>query len=220
MTTVGPDPAVGGAPADDGLSPDDGSPADPVERVAGALRSHNIEVIVVDTGREAREVVLGLVPAGAEVHSGKSKTLEDVDLYAALIESGRYDAIRPRIYAMDRATQGREIRKLVAAPDVMLGSVAAVTEDGALVAASATGSQLGSYAAGAGRLILVVGSQKIVPDLDAALERIRDVVFPWENEQVRARLGVDTVLEKVLVIYGEWQPGRTTVVLVREPVGI
>jgi len=161
-----------------------------------------------------------MIPDGAEVHSGKSKTLEDVGLYREVVESGRYDALRPRMYAMDRVTQAREMRKLVAAPDVMLGSVAAVTEDGALVAASATGSQLAGYASGAGRLILVVGSQKIVPDLDAALHRIHDVVFPWENEQVRARLGVDTILEKILVIYGEWQAGRTTVVLVREPVGV
>lgn len=121
---------------------------------------------------------------------------------------------------MDRQTQGREIRKLAAAPEFMLGSVGAITEDGTLVAASATGSQLGPYAAGAGRLILVVGSQKIVPDLDAGLRRIREVVVPYESAQVRAQMGVDTVLEKVLVIYGEWQPGRTTVVLVREPVGI
>jgi hypothetical protein len=98
--------------------------------------------------------------------------------------------------------------------------VAAVTQDGTLVAASATGSQLGPYAAGAGRLILVVGGQKLVPDLDAALQRIRDVVFPYENAQVRGRLGVDTVLEKVLLIFGEWQPGRTTVILVRERVGV
>jgi len=68
-------------------------------------------------------------------------------------------------------------------------------------------------------VILVVGSQKIVPDLDAALRRIREVVFPYENSQVRAKLGVDTVLEKVLVIFGEWSAGRTTVVLVREQVG-
>lgn len=195
-------------------------PEDQIERVAATLRSHKIEVIVVETGEQARQAVLQLVPEGAEVHSGKSKTLEEVGLYRELVESGRYDAIRPRIFAMDRRTQGREIRKLVAAPDFMLGSVAAITLDGALVAASATGSQLGAYASGAGRLILVVGSQKIVPDLDAALRRIRDVVFPWENAQVRARLGVDTILEKVLVLYGEWQVGRTTVVLVREPVGI
>lgn len=124
------------------------------------------------------------------------------------------------MFQMDRATQGREIRKMIAAPDVMVGSVAAVTSDGMLVAASATGSQLGPYASGAGRLVLVVGSQKIVPDLDAALRRIDDVVFPYEDAQVVERLGVHTILEKVLLIHGEWAAGRTTVVLVREPVGI
>jgi hypothetical protein len=141
-----------------------GAAPDAVDRVAVALRSHNIEAIVVDTGQEAREVVLGLIPDGAEVHSGKSKTLEEVGLYHELMESGRYDAIRPRIFKMDRQTEGRQIRKLTAAPDFMLGSVAAVTEAGTLVAASATGSQLAGYATGAGRLILVVGAQKIVPD--------------------------------------------------------
>jgi acyl-CoA hydrolase len=191
-----------------------------IERVAAVLRSHNLEAIVVDTGADARRTVLDLIPEGAEVHSGKSKTLEDVGLFTELIESGRYDAVRKRTSQMDRKTHGREIRKLIAAPDVMVGSVAAVTDDGSLVAASATGSQLAAYAAGAGRLILVVGSQKIVPDLDAALKRINDVVFPYELAQVRERLGVDTVLEKVLIIYGEWLKGRTTIVLVREPVGV
>ncbi len=193
---------------------------DPLDRIADVLRAHNIEAIVVDSATDARTTVLGLIPDGAEVHTGKSKTLEDVGLIEALVSSGRYGALRPKLSAMDRATQGREMRKLVAAPDYMVGSVAAVTEDGALVAASATGSQLGPYAAGAGRLILVVGSQKIVPDLDAALRRIDDVVFPYENAQVRERLGVDTILEKVLILYGEWTAGRTTVVLVREPVGV
>jgi hypothetical protein len=197
-----------------------GETSDRIEQVAAALRSHNIETIVVDSGEDARKVVLGMIPEGAEVHSGKSKTLEDVGLFGELVESGHYDALRPRYFAMDRKTQGREIRKLIAAPDYMLGSVAAVTEDGTLVAASATGSQLGAYVSGAGRLILVVGSQKIVSGLDAALRRINEVVFPYENAQVREKLGVDTALEKVLLLYGEWRPGRTTVVLVREPVGI
>lgn len=194
--------------------------SDPLEQIASVLRSHNIDAIVVDTADEARDAVLALIPDGAEVHSGKSKTLEDVGLYSELVDSGRYDAVRGRVAAMDRATQGREMRKLSAAPDFMLGSVAAITSDGTLVAASATGSQLAAYAAGAGSLILVVGSQKIVPDLDAAMRRIREVVFPWENDRVRERLGVDTALEKVLLILGEWRPGRTTVVLVREPVGV
>jgi hypothetical protein len=122
--------------------------------------------------------------------------------------------------AMDRATQGREMRKLGAAPDTIVGSVNAITIDGVLVAASATGNQLGGYAAGAGRVILVVGSQKFVPDLDAAFARIRDVAYPYENARVNAAMGVDTKLAKVLVIFGEWLAGRTTVVIVREPVGV
>jgi len=80
-------------------------------------------------------------------------------------------------------------------------------QDGALVAVSALGNQLGSYAAGAGRVILVVGSQKFVPDLETALSRVREVVFPYENDRVREKMGVDTKLEKVLIIYGEWLPG-------------
>ena len=202
------------------MSPATATTIERLERVASILRSHNIETTIVDTPDEARAAVLAMIPDGAQVHSGKSKTLEDVGLYSELMESGRYDAIRPKLFTMDRATQATEMRKLAATPDFMLGSVAALTEDGALVAASATGSQLGAYASGAGKLILVVGSQKIVPDLDAALRRIREVVFPWENAQVQARLGVDTILEKVLILFGEWTAGRTTVVLVRDPVGI
>jgi hypothetical protein len=107
-----------------------------------------------------------------------------------------------------------------AAPDVMLGSVQAVTEEGLLVAASATGSQLGPYVSGAGHVILVVGSQKIVPDFDAAMRRISDVVFPFENAQVQAQLGMDTRLEKLLVWYGVASGTHDRRVLVRQPVGV
>jgi L-lactate utilization protein LutC len=199
---------------------DEGATVDRLERVADAMRAHNIEVVIVDTGAEARGAVLARIPEGAEVHSGKSQTIEELGLFVDLMESGRYDAVRPKLLAMDRKTHAREMRKLGAAPDYEVGSVAAITEDGALVAASATGNQIAAYSGGAGRVILVVGSQKIVPDLDAAFRRIREVVFPWETARVREKMGVDTKLEKVLILYGEWNPGRTTVVLVREPVGI
>jgi hypothetical protein len=195
----------------------------PEERIAGvaaALERHNIEAIVVDTGAEARARVLAMIPDGSEVHWGKSRTLAEIELTPELLTSGRYDPLRPRYMTMDRATQGREIRKLSAAPDVMLGSVQAITDDGALIAVSYAGSQIGPYASGAGRLILVVGSQKIVRDLDEGLRRARERVMPWEDADLRATLGVPTKLAKMLVIFEEPRPGRTTVVLVREPVGI
>ena len=191
-----------------------------IDAVAAALTTNNIEAIVVDTGDDARERVLELVPEGAEVHWAKSKTIDDLGLSATFLESGHYDPIRPRYMAMDRATQGREIRKLMAAPDVMLGSVQAVTLDGALVTVSYAGSQIGPYAAGAGRVILVVGSQKIVPDMDAAMRRVNEHVTPYEDERLREQLGVGTRLAKLLVTFLEPRPGRTTVILVREPVGV
>lgn len=191
-----------------------------IDAVAAALTTNNIEAIVVDTGEEARERVLALVPEGAEIHWGTSKTLDDLGLSATFLKSGRYDPIRPKYMAMDRATQGREIRKLMATPDVMLGSVQAVTLDGALVTASYAGSQIGPYAAGAGRVILVVGSQKIVRDLDAAMRRVNEHVMPYEDTRLRDQLGVGTRLAKLLVTFLEARPGRTTVILVRQPVGV
>jgi hypothetical protein len=206
-------------PADEVALPTAASEA-VIQRAATALRANNIEVLVVDTADEARDAVLARVPEGSEVHSGKSMTLEEIGVFAALHEPGRYDAIRPKLQSMDRSTQGREMRKLGAVPDTIVGSVNAITEDGVLIAVSATGNQLAAYAGGAGRVILVVGSQKFVPDLETAFRRIRDVVFPYEDARVRSTLGVGTKLEKALVIFGEWLEGRTTVVIVRDPVGV
>src|SRR5260221_6569580 len=182
-----------------------------IERVAQRMRERNTEVVVVDAGDQARKVVLKRLLKGAEVHSGKSKTLQDAGIFDAIHEASRYDALRPRIFKMDRQTQAREIRKLISGPDFMLGSVNAVTEDGVLVAASASASQLGPYASTAGKVILVVGSQKIVPDLETALRRIRDYVLPWEDAQVRKVMNIGSFVGKILLVEREWVDGRMTV---------
>ena len=191
-----------------------------IQKVAAALRANNIDARVVDTGEAAKRLVLELIPEGAEVYSGKSKTLVDLGLYKELFESVRYDSLRARYINMDRKTHAREIRKLIAAPDYMLGSVQAVTESGDLVIASASASQLGPYASGAGRLILLVGSQKIVRDLDEAMRRIEETVFPYEDALVRERMNISTFIGKVLIIRREWVDGRVTVILIREPIGV
>jgi hypothetical protein len=191
-----------------------------LQRVVAKLQERNIEGVVVDDGDDARKLVLEKLPKGAEVHSGKSKTLQESGIFDLIQDTDQYDALRPRYLKMDRQTQAREIRKLIAAPDFMLGSVNAVTEDGILVAASATASQLGPYANTAGKVIFVVGSQKIVPDLETALQRIRDYVLPWEDEQVRQRLPSGSFVGKILIIEREWVAGRMEVILVREPIGV
>jgi L-lactate utilization protein LutC len=190
-----------------------------LQAVAERLRERNFETIIVANGAEAKAAVMARIPDGVEVHSGKSKTLEDIGVFAELMASDRYDFVRKRTSKMDRKTQAREIRKLGASPDVMLGSVQALTEAGQLVVASASGSQIGPYASGAGTLILVVGSQKIVPDLETALRRITEHVQPYEDARLREQMGIGTKLTRILILERDYNPGRTTVMLVREPVG-
>src|SRR2546428_445600 len=122
-------------------------------------------------------------------------------------------------FGMDCKKQADEIRRLTSAPDVMLGSVHAVTESGSLLAASASGSQLGPYVNGAGRVILVVGTQKIVSDLEEGLRRINEYVFPLEDARAQAAYGVHSGVNKVLIINRELVPGRITVVFVDEVLG-
>ena len=191
-----------------------------LQQVAERMRERNIEVVIVNNGEEARQAVLERIPKGSEVHSGKSKTLLDSGIFDAIMNQNQYNALRHQMLKMDRKTQGKEIRKLIAAPDFMLGSVNAITEAGILVIASATSSQIGPYSNTAGKLILVVGSQKIVTDLEAAFRRIREHVQPWEEEQVRKAANMGTFVGKILIIEREWVKERMTVILVREPIGI
>ena len=191
-----------------------------IEKVAAALTANNIETVIVEDGAEARSRILEIIPAGAEVYTAKSKTVQDIGLFEELNDPERYDAVRPRYMAMDRATQGDEIRKLMTGPNFIVGSVQALTEEGMLVAVSYSGGQVAAYAGGAGRVLLVVGSQKIVPDFETAMQRVQEHAFPYEDKLLREQLGVGTQVAKVLQIRLEGRPGRTTVFLVRQPVGV
>jgi acyl-CoA hydrolase len=190
-----------------------------VTRTAAALEAHGITVLRAANAAEAKHIVLELIPAGSQVHHGASQSLEASGIAEEIERSGRYGSLRSQAFGMDRETQADEIRRLTASPDVMLGSVHAVTETGSLVVASASGSQLGPYASGAGKVILVVGTQKIVPDLEGALRRIDEYAFPLEDARAQAAYGVHSGVNKVLIINREWTPGRITVVLCDQALG-
>jgi hypothetical protein len=190
-----------------------------VKRTAAALEANGIKVIRAADSAEAKRIVLDLIPDGAQVHHGASKSLEDSGILDAIGKAGRYEHLRPRLGSMDRKTQADQIRRLGAAPDVMLGSVHAVTETGSLVTASMGGSQLGPYASGAGRVILVVGTQKIVSDLEDGLRRVNDYALPLEDARAQLAYGINSAVNKVLIINREVVPGRITVVFVDEVLG-
>ena len=190
-----------------------------VKRTMAALKANGITVLRASGAAAAKRMVLDLIPDASLVHQGASQTLDVLGITYEIETSGRYSALRPRIWSMDRETEAQEIRRLGAAPDVMLGSVHAVTETGSLLAASMSGSQLGPYASGAGRVIFVVGTQKIVPDLDEGLLRINEYAYRLEDARAQAAYGVRSAVNKVLVINREITPGRITVVLVDEVLG-
>ena len=147
-----------------------------------------------------------------------SVTLEETGIADAINNGGPYDAIRPRLLALDFATQLQEMKAIAGQPDYSLGSVHAITRDGALFIASASGSQLASYAWGAANVIFVVGTQKLVPTAEAARERIFEHSLKLEDARAYAAYGQNSYVGKILEIHQEL-PGRIHVVLIRQTVG-
>ena len=189
-----------------------------IARVAKALEVNGMKVLIAENGEEAKQLVLDLVPQGAEVYSNVSKTLEKFGLSEEFDKSGRYDAVRPKVLSLDRKTQGDEIRKLRAIPDYIVGSVHAITEAGQVLTASGTGSQLAAYVYGAGKVIWVVGAQKLVRDLAEGFRRIKEYSHPLEDARMQEAFGAHSSHNKTLVINRD-TPGRITVVLVKENLG-
>jgi hypothetical protein len=196
-------------------------PADRVrlERAAAGLAARGMEARIVSTGKEARAVVDELIPDGALVYDTTSRTLEEIGIAGDVRAATRYRATRTHTDTLDPRTQTDEFRRHVSTMDVVVGSVHAISEDGHVVVASASGSQLASYAFGASRVIWVVGAQKVVPDLDMAFERIERHSYPLEDARLREAYGSPSVIGKQLVVSHEIMPGRITVLLVEEALG-
>jgi hypothetical protein len=183
-----------------------------------ALEEHGFSVEIVDDGDAARAAVLARIPEGSSVMTNTSVTLQETGIANAIDDGGPYESARTKMMALDFATQLQEMKAIAGQPDFALGSVHAVTRDGALFIASASGSQLASYAWGAANVIFVVGAQKLVPTAEAARERIYEHSLKLEDARAYAAYGQNSVVGKILEIHQE-PPGRIHVVLIRQSVG-
>jgi hypothetical protein len=197
----------------------DPAPAHRLERAAAALTAHGFTVEILDDAAAARSRLRDLIPEGASVFTGASETLRLSGIDEDLNTSGRYAAVKPRVLALDRATRADDIRRLLASPDVAVGSVAAVTETGSVVIASGSGSQLPGYAGGAARAIWIVGAQKVVRDLGTALRRVEDHCLPLESARAQAVYAQPSAVNRLLILNAEPRPGRGIVLLLREAIG-
>ncbi len=183
-----------------------------------ALEEHGFSVEVVGDLDAARQAVLAHIPEGASVMTNTSVTLAETGIADAINDGGPYESARNKMFALDFASQGQQMKAIGGQPEYALGSVHAVTRDGTLVIASASGSQLASYAWGAANVIFVIGAQKLVPTLAAAHERIYQHSLPLEDVRAQAAYGQHSQVGKILEIHQEL-PGRIHVVLIRQPVG-
>jgi len=145
--------------------------------------------------------------------------LNTLGITEELDRSGRYNSVRAKLGEMDPKTQNREMQKMGATPEYMIGSVHAVTETGRVIIASKTGSQLAGYAAAAAHVIWVVSTQKIVPTLEDGLKRVEEFTLPLENARALKVSGINSSINKLLIVNREYKPGRTTMILVKENLG-
>ena len=190
-----------------------------INEAKAALEQNGISVVVVESGVEAKNKALEIIPEGAEIMNMSSVTVDSIGLSKELNESCKYDSVRNKFAKMDQKIQGAEMKKLGAAPEWAIGSVHAVTEDGKVVVASATGSQLPAYAYGSLHVLWIVGAQKIVKDMNEATKRVYEYVLPLESERAMKAYGMGSNVNKELIFNKEVTPGRITMIIVKEKIG-
>jgi len=191
-----------------------------LEATVDSLEANGFEVVVVDSADEALETVQSHIPDGASVMNGHSTTLEEIGFVDYLGEGDHdWESLPDEIWSIDDDAERQAARRASQTADYFLGSVNAISQTGALVAADRSGSRVGAYPFAASNVVIVSGVNKVVPTLDDALDRVESVAYPLENERAKDAYGVESAIAKQLIFRQELDEGRTTVVLVRESLG-
>ena len=193
---------------------------DIIQKTADALSANGFGVYVASSGEDAKKRALELIPKGAEVMQMSSVTLDAIGLNKVIAESGNYEPVKKKLKTMDRETQRQDMKKLGCAPAWAIGSIHAITQDGHLLWASQSGSQMPAYVYGAGKVIWIAGCQKIVRNTHEGMDRIYEHCLPLETERARRVYGEDSAVNNLLIMNAQLKyPGRCVVILVKEKLG-
>lgn len=204
-----------------------------LEKLIPELKKRNIDAIYCRTKEEARNVVLEMIPTGSTVHTGGSVTLRECGINQAL-QDGPYEYYRAKILAENDEAKRADLRREATTAEFCLGSINAIALTGEIVNIDGGGSRIGGYVYGAKKVILVTGTNKIVPTLEDALKRARHYAavtnaIREEKDVLCSRDGICHEEEcyppqrqcgKTLIIEKESRPGRITVVFVEEELGL
>ncbi|MGC9602517.1 MAG: lactate utilization protein [Minisyncoccia bacterium] len=193
-----------------------------IAKTAPALTANGIETVVVGTKEAALEEIKKLIPQGASVMNGSSRTLEEIG-YISLLQSGAHgwNNLHAAILAETDKTKQAALRRQAVFSDFYLGSVHAITEGGELLVASGSGSQLPALAFTAKNIIIVAGAQKIVPTLADAFSRLNTYVYPLEDKRMKDAGQGGSTIAKILIVAKEpaWMGRTVRLILVNEPLG-
>jgi L-lactate utilization protein LutC len=179
---------------------------DRLQRTMDAIRKRGVTVMLLETKDNALAQLLALIPVGASVMTGSSVTLKQIGFEELLI-SGKHPwhNLKDDILAEKNPAWQSALRKQATLADYFLGSVHAIAETGEIVIASATGSQLPAYVYSSPNVLWVAGAQKITPNLETALSRVRDYALPLEDQRLKQLFGKEMVgsIGKLLIFERE-----------------
>jgi L-lactate utilization protein LutC len=194
-------------------------PKSVIEKIIENLKSRGIEAFLVESGEDAKKKILEIIPQGASVLTSASVTLETTGIRNEIDESGKFVSVRKEYMVFDREKDADKIRISRSTPDIIIGSVHAITKKGEILIASNTGSQLAPYVSSAGKVIWVVGAQKIVESLDEGFKRVYEYALPLESEKLMKAYGVPSNVSKLLIFNKEVVKDRVTLIFVNEVLG-
>lgn len=194
---------------------------DVIKKTTEELHHNGFSTLIVNTKEEAEEKLLSLIPPGSSVMNGTSTTLKEIgfmDYFKS--EKHSYNNLHAEALKAETPEENNRLMRFSSTADYFVGSVHAITEDGTVVIASNSGSQLPAYAYAAKHVIWIVSTQKIVKNLDDAFKRIYDYVLPLESERAKKAYGVaGSFVSKILIMNREVQPDRIKIILVKDSLG-
>ncbi len=191
-----------------------------IEKATQAVKNRGIEVIRVKDRTEAMQKIKEILPRGAELMTGGSTTLEEIG-FTDLLKSGKhpYNNLKDKLFAEKDPQKQAELRRTSVTANYFLGSVHAISQNGEMVIASASGSQLPSYTFSSPNVIWIAGAQKITKNLDEAMQRVREYVLPLEDARMKKEGYPGSTIGKLLIFEREVMPRKITLILVKEKLG-
>jgi len=193
--------------------------AESISRTIEALATRNVDAVLVEDREAALAKLKELVPAGCQVFVSTSETLDTIGYTEYMHGNDRYDNLHDQMLKQADAAAQREFRRTTTTADYFVGSVQAIAETGEIVVASGSGSQIGAFAYGARRVVMVAGTQKICPTLAEAEARTRGYTLERHDRWLEGRGGSAAPIGKYLVMEHEPVVGRITMILIPESLG-